>query len=307
MFAQLKSELRKLLTIRSTYILISLALLLIALFAYTGTSVRTYEEAVCAKTGEVLYTEGRADPRLDQAPAEEICGGTVNYNKITSRDLPKEKLLYNLQEALPVVVTFVSIVLILLIAHEYRYNIINHTLTISNRRSKVLLAKVILSTIVTVLVALMAMAVSVAATYAAVGIKDLTLPAQDYNWLYIMARHIGYAVGYALFCVGIAALVRNLTAGIAAAFLLPTLDSIGGFLLSARNIQPTKILPFSALDRFGNVASDITASTVDIAEKLPGAASGQPATVLMALAVFGAYLIGLWLVTWILFLKRDAN
>lgn len=307
MFAQLKSEFRKLLTVRSTYILISLALILIALFSYTGTSARTYEEAACAKTGEVLYTEGRTDPRLDQMSAKEICGGTVNYNKITSRDLPKEKLLYNLQEALPVAVIFVSIVLILLIAHEYRYNIINHTLTISNSRSKVLLAKVTLSIIVTTLVALLAMAVSVGATYAAVGIKDLSLPAQDYNWLYIGARHIGYAVGYALFCVGIAALVRNLTAGIAAAFLLPTIDSIAGFLLSTRNIQPTKVLPFSALDRLGNVASDISARTVDAAEKLSGATSGRPATVLVAIGVFGLYLVGLWVITWILFLKRDAN
>ena len=307
MFAQLKSELRKLLTVRSTYILVSLALILIALFTYTGTSVRTYEEAVCASTGEVLYTEGRTDPRLEKAPAEEICGGTVNYNKVTSRDLPKEELLYNLQEALPIVVTFVSIVLILLIAHEYRYNIINHTLTISNRRSKVLLSKLIVSITVTVLVSLAAVAVSVGATYAAVGIKDLNLPAQDYNWLYIMVRHIGYTVGYSLFCVGIAALVRNLTAGIAAAFLLPTIDTLGGLLLSARNIQPTKILPFSALDRFGNVASDITASSVDVAEKLPAAASGQPATVLIALAVFGAWLVVIWLVAWILFLKLDAN
>ena len=104
-----------------------------------------------------------------------------------------------------------------------------------------------------------------------------------------------------------AVLVRNLTFAVAAAFILPNLDRIAGFLLSTRDIEPTKTLPFSALGRFGNVASDIATGTAEAGEDFLGASATLPATALGALAVFTAYLLGLWLITWYLFLKRDAN
>ena len=307
MLLQLKSELRKLFSVRSTYILLSIALVLVGLFGYFGTSGETYEKAVCEPTGQVLYARDYADERLKGQPPEEICGGNVIYTTETTKNLPKEKLLFALQETLPVVVTLVCIILILFVAHEFRYNTINYTLTISNSRSKVLLAKLIVATLFTLLTTLVAAGVIIAVAFTAIGIKDLNLPAQDYNWLYVLARHLGYAVGYTLFGVGVALLVRNLTVAIAAALILPTLDGIAGFLLSTRDIEPTKVLPFTALDRFGNVASDITTGTADVGERFMNASATYPATALGALAVFAVYLVGLWLITWYLFLKRDAN
>lgn len=301
MITQLKSEFRKLLTVRSTYILIGIAFALLALFAYTGTSAQTYEEAVCKQTGEVLYSQNQTDPRLADASPEQVCGGTVVYTQQKSSDLPKEKLLYNLQETLPIMTTFVSIVLILFVAHEFRYNTINYTLTISNSRSKVLLAKLIVGSIVIVVTTLVAIAIATAMTYAAISIKDLTLPAQDYNWLYILSRHLGYALGYGLFCLGLALLIRNLTASIAIAFVLPTVDGLAGYLLATRDIEPTKALPFSALDRFGNVVLTDTGTT------FANEAARQPATVLIAAGVFSIYLVVLWAAAWLLFLRRDAN
>lgn len=307
MIATVKSELRKLLSIRSTYILVLSAIALITLFTYFGTSASTYEEAICEPTGEVLYSRDQMDPRLQEKPPEEVCEGTVNYTKITDNNLPKEKLLFNLQEMVPIMVTFVSIILILLMVHEYRYNMVNYTFTISNSRSKVLASKLIISTIFTILMTLSAMGLCVAVTQIAINVKDLVLPAQDYEWLYITARHVAHALGYVLFYLGIATLLRNLTASIAAIFLLPTIDSLAGFLLSTRDIEPTKALPLVALDRFGNVASDITTGTADVGENFLNSNPGEQATVLVALAVFGAYLVGIWLLAWILFLRRDAN
>lgn len=307
MLPQLKSELRKLFSVRSTYILLSIAAVLIGLFAYFGTSGETYEKAVCESTGEVLYTRDYADERLQNAPPEEVCGGDVTFTLETTKDLPKEKLLFGMQEAVPLVVTFVSIILILFVAHEFRYNTINYTLTISNSRSKVLLSKLVIGTVFTLLTTLLAIGLSMAVSFTAIAVKDLNLPAQDYNWLYVLTRHLVYALGYTLFSVAVALLVRNLTFAIAASLVLPTIDGLAGFLLSMRDIEPTKVLPFFALDRFGNVASDITTGTVDVGEKFLNASATQPATVLGALAVFMAYFVGLWVVTWILFLKRDAN
>lgn len=303
MIASIRSELRKLLSVRSTYILVMVALALVVVFAYFGTSANTYEEAVCESTGEVLYGRGQTDARLDTASPEEVCGGEVSYSMKTVNDLPKEKLLFNLQETMPVIAMFIAIIVVLQMGHEFRYNTINYTLTTSSRRSKVLLSKITVNILFTVIVTLLAIGVSVIVTHIAINLKGLTLPAQDYDWLYILVRHAGYALAYALFYLGTIVLVRNLIAGVIAIFLLPTIDGIGGLLLALGDIEPTRVLPFSALDRFGNVAADvasISAATVEFAD-IPS----NPATMLGAGAVFAAYLIGLWVIAWLLFVRRD--
>lgn len=307
MINQLKAELSKLLSVRSTYILIGFALVLISLFAYFGTSPAIYDEAVCVETGELIYSDGYTDPRLAESSPEELCGGSVNIETKTNSELPKEKLLFSLQETVPLIATFASVIVILLMAHEFRYNTINYTLTINNSRSKVLASKVIISVVFAIAVTLLAMGVSIAVTQIAINVKGLTLPPQDYNWMYVLLRHFGYVILYVLFGLGIITLVRNLTAGIAAIFVLPTLDGIAGFLLASRNIEPTKILPFSALERFGNVVTDIVpGASIDAAERF-GNAALTPATVVGSFVVVSVYLIGLWVLTWTLFLKRDAS
>jgi ABC-type transport system involved in multi-copper enzyme maturation permease subunit len=307
MFYQLKSEFRKLLSIRSTYILLSIALVIVGLAAYFGTSGETYEKAVCQSSGEVLYTRDYTDERLQQAGPEEICGGNVTITAETTKDLHKERLLFGLQETVPIVVTFVSIILVLLVAHEFRYNTINYTLTISSSRSKVLLAKLVVAVLFTLLTTLLAVGVSLAVTSAAISLKDLTLPAQDYNWLYVVSRHLVYALGYTLFAVGVAVLVRNLTVAVAAVFIFPILDEIAGLLLAIRDIEPTKALPFSALGRFGNVTLDVAPGMADEAAEFASVSATLPATALGALTVFAVYLVALWAITWYLFLRRDAN
>jgi ABC-type transport system involved in multi-copper enzyme maturation permease subunit len=305
MLAQIKSEFRKLFTVRSTYILVIVALLLTILFSYFGTSAQTYDEAVCDSTGEVIYSSDFSDEQLSKASPEDICGGSVSYTTKTERNLPKEKLLFTLQETLPLTITFVSIVLVLLVAHEFRYNTISYTLTISNSRSKVLLAKIIAGTVFTLATTLLALGVTLATFYLAVNIKNLYLPTQDYNWVYILSRHFVYALGTTLIFMGIAILVRNLVASIAAVFVLPIIDSIAGLLLMTRDIEPTKVLPFSSLDRFGNVVSDMVPGAS--AERFGGMDVNSQATVVGSLVAFGLYFIVVWSLAWLTFLRRDAN
>lgn len=300
-----KSEVRKLLSVRSTYILILAALALVTLFAFVGTSASTYEEAVCSSTGEVLYSLDEVSPKLENATPEEVCKGPVSYNIVSLPDLPYNKILFNVQETVPLVALFLALVLVLQMAHEFRYNTITHTLTLSNSRSKVLLSKVGLSILFVTIVTLAAIGLCVAVSQLAINIKNLNAPAQDFSWLYVIGRHLGYVLGFTLFWMAIITLVRNLTAGIAAIFILPTIEQIGVYFLSQRNIEPTKTLFFSALDRFGAVASDIT-QIENIPEFITRTDSG-PASVIGAGLVVLAYLVGLWAVAWWLFVRRDAT
>jgi hypothetical protein len=130
------------------------------------------------------------------------------------------------------------------------------------------------------------------------------LPPQDsYNWGYIIARFIGYALGFSLIGLAVMVLVRNTVAGIVAIFVLPMIDGIASELLRSRDIEPTKFLPFSALTRVNSVAADyVPYQNADI----PGGNDLLQATVLGATAVFAVYFVGVWIVSWYLFLKRDA-
>lgn len=307
MMTQIKSEFRKLMSVRSTYVMLAIALALITLIAYLGTSATIYDEGVCEKTGEVVYSKDYTaydESAIGGMPSsEELCEGQILVSTKTDTELPKDKLLYSLQETVPLISIFATVVVVLLMAHEFRYNTINYTLTISRSRSKVLLSKLLVSVLLTVLFMLLAIGVSLVVTQIAMSIKGLTLPPQDYNWPYILARHLGYTLGQTLFFLGVITLVRSLTAGIAAIFLLPTVEQIGGFLLASRDIEPAKLLPFSALNRFGSVASDVT-SMQGPAEF--ATSSGQVSVMIAGLVAL-VWIIGLWVVTWLLFLRRDAN
>ncbi|MEK7153194.1 MAG: ABC transporter permease, partial [Patescibacteria group bacterium] len=96
----LRSEYRKLFTIRSTYIISGLALLLVGFISFW-----------------VMGYKGASDNPHLLMDAATMTGQAISL--------------------------FMTILAILLITHEYRYNTIMYTLTSSNRRSKALLSKAI--------------------------------------------------------------------------------------------------------------------------------------------------------------------
>jgi ABC-type transport system involved in multi-copper enzyme maturation permease subunit len=298
MLANLTSDFRKLLTVRSTYILIGIALFLTIMFTYFGTSAITYQEQVSGKTIEQKLPDGniKTIPDPKDPPV---------FVTRTEHKLPKEKLISNLQDSVPPITLFITVVVVLFMAHEYRYNTIAYTLTMSRRRYKVLLSKLLVSATFITVAASVILTVTAAVTFAAIGIKDLQLPAQDFNWVYVIGRLLGYSLGFSLMGLAIITLVRNLTAGVAAIFILPTLDAIAGGLLASRHIEATRILPFSALDRISSVMRDY--APTDTPANAATASQHLPASVIGATAVFLTYLIGVWVVAWVLFLRRDSN
>lgn len=302
MKASLKSEIRKLFTVRSTYVLVTLALLVIGLVAYFGTSVVTYDEAVCSSNGELLHSTNDPEYYIEEDSKEPACDGETVVTVITERTLPKEHLLNGMQNAIPTITTLVTIIVVLFMAHEFRYNTISYSLTAINSRSKFLLSKLLVAIGFTVGVSLLAIGVMLSVTFIAIAIKDLKLPAQDFNWLYVVLRYLAYSLANVLIGLGIVILVRNLVAGIAAIFVLPMINQLFAGLLMWREVEPTKFLPFSALERFGRVSGDV----IPEQGMVFGATEGQ-ASVVVSGWVTLVWLLVLWIVAWWIFIKRDTN
>ncbi len=254
MDASLRSEFRKLLTVRSTYVMLALALLLVGVMAFW---VEGYK-GISGSPASVLGT----------GAIEEIVRNTA----LTAS-------------------TFGTIVAILIMAHEYRYNLITYTLTLTGSRTKVLLSKIITMVAYTLVFTLICGICGVVFYYLGVSSRGAALPPQDIDWLYMAGRIVFYNVGQVLLALLITVLVRSVTAAIAIFFLFPaTVEPLLGLLLNERAVY----LPFAA---FGQVVAAPGSETM---------VQGQ-LTVVQAIVVCSIYLVAGWLVTWQVFLRRDAN
>ncbi len=196
MVPALRSEFRKLLSVRSTYLLSLLIIVLTCLFTYFGTSSEYVNKEAPSSTPATSQSQSSAKSN----DKKDVISQTTPDNGPPQKtnNLQKDKLASNIINTTGAAV-FIAVVVVLLMAHEFRYNTITYTLTLSKSRSRVLLAKIVVGTTYIVAVSLLAMAVTVAVTYLAVNIKGLNLPPQDINWLYINARLIGYILWFALF------------------------------------------------------------------------------------------------------------
>ena len=282
MVPTLKSEFKKLLTVRSTYVIAALIIILTGLFTYLDTS-KVYEQP-SKPPQQYQQAEGQAsqEPTKGEEP------------KLTNK-LPPEKVLVNLQNTIEPVTLLISILIILLMAHEFRYNTITYTLTASNSRSRVLGSKILVSSVIAIVLAALAILTTLAATYAAVSIKGLILPHYDMDWAYVLVRLFSYTLGFSLFGLALITLLRNLTAGIVILFFLPNIEILFANLLASHNIEPSKFLPFSALMQVHNVTAGNLGWSV------------MPVSVPRAYLVFALYFIPLWIISWYLFIKRDAS
>jgi ABC-type transport system involved in multi-copper enzyme maturation permease subunit len=241
MIALLRAEFRKLLSIRSTYIISGIALLLIGFIAF--------------------YVAGYKG-----------VGASSHW------------LMGIVSEVSTILAIFTSLIAILFMGHEYRYNTIMYTLTAANSRTKVLLAKVI----VTVLFSFGLMAASVLLATLAYWMGVLFSPsfgrmilAPEFFWGDIW-QAVYYLLAYSLVGLLFAFLFRHLVGAIAAVFIVPTIEGLLSMLLK----DNTKYLPLSSLEQVH------TQSLWS-----PGKAA----------LLFTIYLVAAWVITWFLFLKRDAN
>ncbi|MDB5160884.1 MAG: hypothetical protein JWO96_264 [Candidatus Saccharibacteria bacterium] len=251
MKAALKAELRKLLTVRSTYILTGIAVLIMAFVSFW---IMGYKYS------------GHIDSNF------------LNYNAL---------------QAMPVISLFAVIVAILLMGHEYRHNTIFYTLTASNSRSKVLASKILAVLGYVLVLTIAATAINLLLMNYGHNLAGHPLPHQDLNLADVITKGLFYVVGFALAGLLFATLIRNLIFAIVFMLIVPnTVESLLTLLLKHKAVY----LPFSALSQvIGTQGSNN--GPLDMGHLSPGRGA----------AVFGAYLVVGWLITWILFLRRDAN
>ncbi len=246
MFASFKSEIRKLLTVRSTYIFLGLAVLFTLFFA-------GYIE------GYKLIGPELQNPHLLTA---DVIGALTN---------------------LPMV--FVALVAILLMAHEYRHNLIMYTLTSSNSRTKVLVSKILAVTLFALGATVLIGVLSPVASYWGVHLHGHTLVPQiiDYHSLVWRALFNGWA--FVMLGLLLATIIRNQVGAIVSLLIVGPVEALLGLLLKNNVVY----LPFTALNSV-------------LQAPMHGALSYGHAAL-----VVGAWLTAGWIVAWILFLRRDAN
>ncbi len=185
-----------------------------------------------------------------------------------------------------------SIIATLFMAHEYRYNIISYTLTAANSRTKVLLAKILTITTYAVVFSLACALIGIITYYAGLALRGAELQAQSFDVINIFARTVFYSVGYALVALLFTVLLRNVVLPIVIVFMAPaTLEPLIGLVLK----DNAAYLPFSALQKV--VLVNAEHNPFVRGNLSPGKAA----------LVFSAYLIVGWFITWMLFLRRDAN
>jgi ABC-2 type transport system permease protein len=210
--------------------------------------------------------------------------------KYANGDFGANKLSLVALQSTQVVGLMVVVVAILHITNEYRYNTISYTLTAINSRTKVLLAKIISTSIFSILFSLLIIGTVVGATYLGLQVANAPdLPKQDFPLILIL-KIVFYNTGLALMALLTSVVVRSIAAALV--MMLLGYNIIEG-LLSIVLKQNAVYLPLGALNEV------IGQSIITDAQPLlsPGEAT----------LLFSAYLLGGGLITWYLFLRRDAN
>lgn len=243
MLPSIKAEFLKLFTIRSTYIIIALSVLIALIFAG--------------------YTEGfKANYSMLSNPgwlASEVTSG-INSLAI-----------------------FCGIVAVLLFSHEYRYNTIMHTLTSTNRRSKVLASKILAMSVFSVGFALFVGIIAPLFAYIGAQLAGHDSVAQNIPYLDLLWRAAFTFWAYAMFGLLFVAITRNQIFSIVALFFMPVIEGTVGTILKSN----AKYEPFTAINFVISPNGQIT-----------------PANAALVVAI---QLAAYWAIAWYLFLRRDAT
>lgn len=187
MIPALKAEFRKLLTVRSTYVITGLALLAIGFVS--------------------LYAEGIKGGDLAGPSASLYLASTITQHSALISILG-------------------ALVALLLLTHEYRYNTITYTLTAANSRSKVLFAKITAVSVYVFGFAVISGLVGLLCITIGMTMAGHTLPNQDISILTYLGKMVFYCEGWALAALLFAALFRNQVAAIAILLVGPNTTEV---------------------------------------------------------------------------------
>ncbi|HVV66961.1 MAG TPA: ABC transporter permease [Candidatus Saccharimonadales bacterium] len=249
MLPTIKAELRKLYSVRSTYVITGVGLLL-TIFV-TG-----YIQGFNLKGADLLNPN--------------------HYALVITGALSSVPLILG------------SIVALLLITHEYRYNTILYTLTNSRSRGKVLAAKIVTVTIYALLLTVVVAVLAPLASYIGISLKGSHLVAQTIPYASLLWRSLYYGWTSLLAALAIGVLIRSQVGAIVTLFVIPTVELMFTSLLKTKAVY----LPFTG--------------TSNAILTHPAASQGTMSYGRAAI-IFGLYLLVAWIVAWILFLRRDAN
>jgi ABC-2 type transport system permease protein len=249
MFAALKAEFRKLLTVRTTYAISGICLAIVAFYAF-------YIEGI--------HGSGRS-PQDAMKLASEVPG------------------------AIQAVATLGTMIAVLLMTHEYRYNTIMYTLTSARRRMAVLTAKVLAVSVFALLFAVAVGALAPVSAYLGMQVHGADIAVQSFPWWDLIWQNGFYMWAYMMFGLSFAVLFRSQVASIIILFFVPsTIEVLASLLLKHNAIY----LPFSALGRVLQTGMHVDPN---------GLSAGHAAL------VAGGYLVVIWTVAAVLFMRRDAN
>lgn len=270
MVPALKAELKKLFTVRSTYLFILLALVIVGIYAFYGEGFK--DSASFIQT--LHHKRG--------GPFEGAIGGLFIAGTI--------------QQMGHFISLFGGIVALLLITHEYRYNTITYTLTASNSRTKSLLAKLLAIISFVSVYAVLLTAYGLGMIYLGLHFSHNILPHQNISYLTYIGKTLFHAEGYALAAMFFGALIRNQVGAFAALLIIPS--AVEG-LLSLILRHDSVYLPFMSLDQVIQPGSVTPPGVNEAATGYLSPAKG--------VLVFSLYLVIGWAVGWYLFIKRDAT
>jgi ABC-2 type transport system permease protein len=182
-----------------------------------------------------------------------------------------------------------SLVGAMLLTHEYRYNTIMYTLTSSNSRLKVLLAKIVAVSGFALLAALFFGALAPVLTAYGVHLKGYEMVQQTIPFLDILWRSLFFAWAYAMLALIIAFIIRNQIGTIVSILLIP---STAETLLTLLIKEKASYLPFRALNNvLGNMPE----------RGLVAMSHGESALIVLA------YILAGGLIAAFLFQRRDAS
>lgn len=209
---------------------------------------------------------------------------------LSTNVVDRGKLAGEVTSAVVATALFVALVGALLVTNEYRHNTIMYTLTSSNSRLKILIAKIVAVTLFALFATLIIGALSPLLTILGVSLKGLDMVPQSIPYVDLLWKSAFFGWAYSMLAVLLAFIIRNQVGAIAALLLIPS--AVEGLLAMVLK-DKVNYLPFTALNTLFNSA--------------PGSGGSNVLSLSETVLVVAGWIAGLLVVAVVLFKRRDAN
>jgi ABC-type transport system involved in multi-copper enzyme maturation permease subunit len=218
MLGTIRSEFRKLLSVRSTYFNVIISLLIVALFAGFGTGIKS--------------------------KPQDLLAPTVLANQST--------------DAIIFVGLILAFVGLLLAGNEYRYTSIMYTLTASNRRWKVLTSKFFVISIFAIVTSLIVAFFSPLCTIIGAHLAGHDIGPQTFDAWSVIWRCVFTGWGYAMYAFALLLIIRNQVGAIVTFLLVPLIGEnilMGLFKHIGKDLPFTAVQAVAEPHNLGNATT----------------------------------------------------